>query len=295
MQIWRIHIRPRGGLSDPAYSFGICEKQGVIGVGWQVDRAPHETLDLEEYLRRAKQDYVDTWSSCKSAVTLLNKMEFGDLVWTRDTKGIYWLGRVNGPWEYRDAQENRDADIANVRPVHLVQVGTVADVPGKVVASMRGRRTLQRISGDTTRIYSEHVMAEFEGASPPRNQGLDIFELLSDQDCEDVIFVLLQCRGWVVFPARRQADTMSYEYILRNRNYGQIAVAQVKTGSASIHFDALPEARRAFVFQPNGCFEGHPRNDVEILDRAEVIKFMRENRGVLPPAVCGWMDIADLH
>jgi hypothetical protein len=58
---------------------------------------------------------------------------------------MYFLARVLRPWSYSDLAENRDADIVNVRPVEMFNVGDVSDVPGKVVASFRPARTFQRI------------------------------------------------------------------------------------------------------------------------------------------------------
>ena len=291
MQVWRIHIKPD---ADPAYAFDVCKKQGVVGVGWQVEKKHRDPFDLDTYLDVAKQTYVEHWKSCKSAVTLLAKMACGDLVWTRDASGMYWLARVRGPWEYRDRPDNRRADITNVRPVDLVRIGDVSCVPGKVIASMRSSRTVQRIQGDTIKIYSTYAYAKAKGKPLPKIGTLDIFELISSQDCEDIIFVLLQRRGWVVFPARRLADTMSYEYVLRNIVNGEPAVVQVKTGSACIDFRILPKGVRAFVFHPNDMFEGQPTEHTTVLEREEVVSFMRENRMILPPVVTGWMNLAGL-
>jgi len=291
IQVWRIHIRPD---ADPAYAFEICRKQGVIGVGWQVETQHRQPFDLERYLEVAERTYARHWKSCKSAVTLLARMACGDLMWTRDASGMYWLGRVQGPWEYRDRPENREADITNVRPVDLVRIGDVACVPGKVVASMRSSRTVQRVHGNAVKAYSRYAFAKAKGESPPEIENPDIFELLSAQDCEDIVFVLLQRRGWVVFPARRLADTMAYEYALRSAIDGKAAVVQVKTGSTCIDLRALPEGVQAFVFQPNDMFEGQPTEHTTDLGRDEVLSFMRENRMILPPVVTGWMDLAGL-
>ena len=35
MAVYRIHIRPGGGLANPEYSFAYCLDEQVLGVGWQ--------------------------------------------------------------------------------------------------------------------------------------------------------------------------------------------------------------------------------------------------------------------
>ena len=215
-----------------------------------------------------------------------------DLVWTRDTHGIYWLGLVEGPWEYRDTPENCDADIANVRPARLIEVGTIARVPGKVIASMRSRRTVQKVEGQDIKIYSRWLFAKLSGEMTPSLPGArDVFEFLSDQDCEDIVFVFLQRHGWVVFPARRQADTMAYEYVLHATDDGREATVQVKTGQTPGDFHTLPGGRQAFVFQPNGAYQGRQPEHVQVIGRDEILAFMRENRPLLPDIVKDWMDI----
>ncbi len=59
-------------------------------------------------------------------------MKTGDLVWVRDNLGQYYVGRIDGPWEYRDAPEYRAVDIINVRRCQLHLVGR--SVAGKMAA-----------------------------------------------------------------------------------------------------------------------------------------------------------------
>ena len=185
MQVWRIHIRPGGGLGDPAYSFGICLKQQVLGVGWALDHPPDDRSDVWSYLKRAEEKFAG-YSSCRSALRQLDSMAEGDLVWTRDTKGVYYLAKVKGPYEYRDEKENLDADICNLRKMRMVRIDEPSRVPGKVVSAMRARRTIQRINGDAVHMYSQYLFAKLTGdGDPPDLTGQDVFDYLSDQDCED--------------------------------------------------------------------------------------------------------------
>lgn len=216
-------------------------------------------------------------------------------MWTRDTKGVYYLAKVIGPYEYRDEKENRAADICNLRKMHLKRIDEPSRVPGKVVSAMRARRTIQRIKGDAVHTYSQYLFAKLTGDGDlPDLTGQDVFDYLSDQDCEDVVFVMLQRSGWVVYPAARKADTMSYEYVLRKVEDGRSAVAQVRTGNSPIDLDALPEHLLAFVFQSKGLYTGARCDRVKRLDRGMLLDFMRDNRQLLPGTVQDWMHLVGI-
>lgn len=76
-------------------------------------------------------------------------MEIGELCWTRD-HGKYYLGQITSDWRYENTQENRDADVVNVRSCTWHKIGIVDVVPGKVVNSFRGR-TVQKVHDKNAR------------------------------------------------------------------------------------------------------------------------------------------------
>ncbi len=83
------------------------------------------------------------------------RMKIGDFCWTRDWHGKCILGRISGEWEFRSTKEHIDADIINVRPCDWQQIGTQDSVPGKVLSSFRGGRTVQAIHDNTAKTYSK--------------------------------------------------------------------------------------------------------------------------------------------
>jgi hypothetical protein len=232
--IWRLHIRPGGdevrGRILWEKSLRLCQKQGVLGVGWGVNTTKRRSLTWPEYERHAKRQY----GKVSSSVSLLaNEVSDGDLIWVRDIFGVYFLGRVIGPWRYIGNAENYEADILNLRAVRLKRVGVESHVPGKVIASFRPSRTLQRIDDATVVNYSQYLFNKLTRTKIYKIKPLQrqIFSLLNDRDCEDVIFVYLQTRGYVAYPSQRMRDTQSYEYVLVHRRLGYEAIVQVKTGN----------------------------------------------------------------
>jgi hypothetical protein len=287
-ELWRIHIRPGGGEVDTALSYALCLKEGVIGVGWQVD--PDGPLPLEEYLRLCADAYSDSsWPSAKTAVGLLQQMSSGDFVWMRSPRGVYHLAKVEGPWEYRTRSEYREVDVVNIRPVQIVEVGVSSHVPGKVISSFIPARAVQRIADDTALEASERIWGKLTGGPVTSSAAdTDIFSLLSAKDCEDLISVYLQMQGWIVFPAQRRPDTLAYEFCLRHRSDFKEAVVQVKTGWSSIDLGALPSSIDiAFAFQPNGQYTG-ANAKASIIRREEVVDFIGAYPRLVPEAVLAW-------
>ncbi len=293
MTLWRIHIRP--GAGDDEHSFSVCLKKNILGVGWQVACEEGEKLTWDEYWRRSETTH--SGSSWRGNLTRIGiDMRQGDLVWTRDTRGLYYLARVTSKWKYLNTNENRKDDIVNVRSVRMFEVGLETHVPGKIVATFRARMTVQRIADSTIEQYSEFLYNKLSGTQVynPKTEAYDIFSLLSAEDCEDIIYVYLQTKGYVVFPSRRKADTMSYEYVLRKRRDGHEAIVQVKTGDTPINLDAYRySATKVYLFSPKERYEGKGAQNVTALKRRTIIRFMERNGHILPQSVNNWMEMLE--
>src|ERR1022692_1115433 len=98
MELWRIHIRPTGGLDNRALSYSVCLKDKVIGMGWSVAFRGKRPLTMAEYQNRAKKLYRKDWPGARINTGLLQIMSNNDLVWMRSPENIYHLCRVVGPW-----------------------------------------------------------------------------------------------------------------------------------------------------------------------------------------------------
>src|SRR4051812_6216118 len=150
MYVFRIHIRPQGGSADMDTTFNYCLKEHVLGVGWRTP-SNRNTKKWSEYYDEASQVHDDL-NVCKYIHKWVSP---GDLIWTRDPSGHYYLGRVSSGWEYctTDESERLDIDIANIVRCDLKPVD-IDDVPGKVVACFRASRTIQEIANVNAVGYS---------------------------------------------------------------------------------------------------------------------------------------------
>lgn len=296
MTVYRIHIRPSGGANDPELSFQYCWDHGVLGMGWSVEETGKFRLTWDEYAAAAANQYGP--SGFQNPCYMHNNVEENDLIWTRDTMGCYYLGRVVGPWEYLAPPEALQADIVNICHCELEAVPADA-VPGKVVASFRAGRTIQAIRNPpmmTT--YSQLRWNEISGTQQyaVNPQGIaDIYALLDDQETENAVAIYLQMRGWLYIPGSRRPYTMGYEYILIHRQTFERAVVQVKTGDTTQlnRDDYAGFEERVFLFQSYGNYNGAMYNHVECIDPDELQEFLFNNRNILPQSIRLWVDFLE--
>jgi hypothetical protein len=295
VRLFRLHIRPKGGLADPARAFAYCLREEVLGVGWQVQPPSGAGLAWKEYESLATQEHGKGLSRVRF---LHDHVRPDHLIWTRDTRGKYYLARVCTPWEYFDTADGRDADIVNVVRCHILEVPHVDDVPGKVVACFRPTRAIQPIVDPTAVIYSQilwnQLATEDHKYALPSVHRHNIFTYLDAETTEDVIFIYLQLQGWIVFPHSRKVDTMAHEFVAIRRLPPERALVQVKTGNTPLDTASWGAFReRVFLFQANGIYHGTPTRNVAILSPATIEDFIRKNVEIMPGAVQRWVKFVE--
>ncbi|WP_159230261.1 GAF domain-containing protein [Mycolicibacterium vanbaalenii] len=120
--VYRAPLRSRRDDVDPQ---GAIERAHALGLcGFGGDRDP-------ERLARRVERFAD--------------VPDGSFVWTRDAAGLYWLGRLDGPYFY-DA-EGEDVDLVHVRACRWLTAPIVESAtPPAVIATFgRGGRNFQQI------------------------------------------------------------------------------------------------------------------------------------------------------
>ena len=284
MYLFRIHIRPQGGTADMATTFDYCLKNGVLGVGWRTS-SQRNTKDWNEYFTEASQTH-DNLQQCKYIKKWVSE---GDLVWTRDAAGQYYLCQVISGWEYWASPEaiDLDIDIANIFRCEIRPVPIDA-VPGKVIACFRATRTMQEIADPRAREYSKYLwntLSSRQEYKIDKAQYSDIFMMLDDEETEDLVFLYLQSLGWHVLPNSRKADTMSFEYLAINPENGDKALTQVKTGDSTLNRnDYAHLQQKIFLFQSNERYIGDEADNVICLTRFELSSFLSKSLSWLPQA-----------
>jgi len=263
-------------------TFKYCLKNELLGVGWRTETNKN-TTDWDEYFNEATEIY-DNLNVCQYIKKWVGK---DDLVWTRDMAGEYYLARVISGWEYFVDGESikKDIDIANVFRVEFKKVA-IDQVSGKVIASFRARRTIQRITDEKAIEFSKYLwnrMSHEKKYEVDNSKFHDIFMMLDNEETEDLVFLYLQSLGWYMVPNSRKADSMSFEYLSVNPKTGEKDLTQVKTGNFSLNrsdFSQYPY--KIFLFQSNGLYEGDDESNVVCIKRDEIKGFLKKSLEWLP-------------
>ena len=284
-KLFRIHIRPHGGTDDMHATFQHCLKHGLLGVGWRVDDFT-QTTEWEVYEQAARHVHDDL----QQPIYIYDNVEPGDLVWTRDPDGQYYLARVTSGWEYWTSDESRENDI-DIGNVFRCEFGEVAldQVPGKVVSSFGARgRSIQKIDDSSARVYSRHMWNLYVGRcvyEVDLSKFPDIFTMLDPEETEDLVFLYLQSRGWYVVPNSRKGNTLRFEFMLAHSETGEKALTQVKTGNVWLNVDSYAtHPWHIFLFQSNEHYDGQRPDNVTCISRDELATFLETNVRLFPQA-----------
>ena len=295
MRVFRAHIKPTAGKGDPKVSFEYCLKEKVIGVGWQAEEL-HSTKNWEEYYAQMS----DCWNDRRFKVVayIKNNIKKGDLIWTRNNISEYYLCKVRSGWEYYATDKAKEADVVNIVRCYFAKIPYIDEVPGKVLASLCLRKSIQGVGYNQLAQYSKCLWNKYS----PIDQYDDveytekgIFTFLSAEATEDIIFIYLQLMGWMVIPNSRKTDTKTYEYYLINPDTKERAIVQVKTGNVALNPNSETWTRRkekVFLFQSNGIYINEPQSSNIICIEPNVIeKFMLDNKHILPAHISHWVKV----
>jgi hypothetical protein len=126
--VYRAPMRSRSDAIAPQATIDRARRLGLCGFGQSVSRSAEQ-----ERLARRVARFAD--------------LDDGSFVWTRDTDGWFWLGRVSGPYFYDADKTAAAVDLVHVRPCEWQGLPTLEqDVPLAVIATFRrGGRNFQKI------------------------------------------------------------------------------------------------------------------------------------------------------
>jgi hypothetical protein len=288
--VWRLNIKTAAKIGVDPRRF--CLDKNILGVGWQVNQSG--SVDWEGYIAEARVKYKSRGRSFSVAINALkNRMKIGDLCWTRDHDGTYYLGKITSGWRYENSKENSDADVVNVRNCEWHRVGTVDVVPGKVINSYISGSTVQKVSGENIRRYSQFLANnKMEGDKYELGKSIDNFlSLLSSDDCEDIVALYMQKNhGFMTIPSSCKSDTAAYEYVMKHPVTGRKAVAQVKHGNIDLNrknYKSLDA--EVFLLTTGGTYTGTEALSIHCLEPEKVLQFAKNNFKLMSDRVQNWM------
>lgn len=140
--VLRAPMRSRDDTVDHAAAVRWALTESVCGIGGRLSRPPH---DLADALALVEEEHGPRFAA---RLRRFAAEPDRTIAWTRDDRGGWWCGRLEGPWRHDDSPGARALDLVHVRPCTWGEVPD-ADVPPAVRRSFaRGGRNLQRIHDD---------------------------------------------------------------------------------------------------------------------------------------------------
>jgi hypothetical protein len=126
--VYRAPMRSRSDAIAPQATLDRARRLGLCGFGQSVS-GPAEQ---ERLVRR---------------VARFAELDDGSFVWTRDSDGWFWLGRISGPYFYDADKAAAAVDLVHVRHCEWLRLPILErDVPAAVSATFRrGGRNFQKI------------------------------------------------------------------------------------------------------------------------------------------------------
>ncbi len=234
----------------------------------------------------------------RSVDAFLDKISDGDLVWIRNKKQTYYLGRVASEWSHWDGSSDYERhDIGNIRRCEWIVVKNADDVPGRVRNAFIPRKTVQPVADGHAIDYSRLLFARLHGEPIPADLDLKkagIFSLLSHEDMEDVVACYLQIiENCVMFPSTHKRSTPLIEGTMASRKDGRRVGYQVKSGAAAISYSDYEHFNgTVYLFALNRPDGVMPPNCIW-LDADAVRAFVRDYKRFLPGVVQTWQAVID--
>ncbi len=138
--VYRAPMRSRNDAVEPQATIDRARQLGVCGFG----RLVTSSAEQDRLARR---------------VARFAELDEGSFVWTRDTHGWFWLGRICGPYGYDAGKTAKAVDLVHIRPCEWLSIPILEqDAPAAVVATFnRGGRNFQKIHNPSVGVETQRI------------------------------------------------------------------------------------------------------------------------------------------
>ena len=294
--VYRIHIRPESATIQNPFDF--CKKNNILGIGWRLDEKNLEKLKKENNFENYKKLVLEQYNKdngLKKVINCYSEIEEDDLIWARDRDNIFYICRVTDKWQYSYEYANDVNDIFSYFPVEYVKVGTVEEVPGKVVNSFRPNATLQRIHGKSIFEMTKKIYNRKLGNKSYKVEEIeDFLNFLLAEDVEEIISLYLQLeKNYLIYTSTNKIDTAKYEFVMTSKDGKEKCYTQVKTGNEILvpedYVNLTENNNKVYLFTLGG-YKGKDVNNVVCLKKDKILDFILKNKEILPNRIKYWID-----
>jgi hypothetical protein len=150
--VYRAPMRSRRDDIDVQATIDRAKRLNLCGFGGVLKPVPS---DLDVAITLAERQYDERYAR---RIARFAEVSLGSLVWTRDTDGLFWLGRIDGPWRYDGDDDAARVDLVHIRACEWLSTPlTEAEVPAAVTATFRrgGRNFQQTHDSDVGRLSEQ--------------------------------------------------------------------------------------------------------------------------------------------
>ncbi|WP_439028074.1 hypothetical protein [Haloarchaeobius sp. DT45] len=300
--------------TDP---FEFCKQEGVVGVGWGLDRRQFDTLDeVIENHREIRERRIEQGKEAGRVLQdgrlnaalrhVLENMEPGDFVWVNE-KNKFALCKIESDWAVSSNLSDEEferfhkRDIQNFRHVDWVDI-PYSLVPGYVRRKFsRPFGTLKRMNTGIDEDSKQVILALHSQGELASDRSLDreqiakklatheperVFNILGSDETEDIVISYLQSEGWRIIKSSTSSSQADIECEMRKERHGQSVAGylQVKTGDASLDPDTYEkyssDGEMIFFVQSGVDVENH--NNMSALAPKKIYDYMVSDYNYLP-------------
>ena len=293
--VTRIHLKRDDNIRKELIDFCLNNSEQYLALGWSRLSSDIRENDFNEYYGRIKKER----GRANPAINVFKDAQIGDLFWTRDLSGNYWICKVKSP---AIVVCDTQLDIGSVIPVDAFNVGM--QVPGQIKSSFNRPRggTVEKIRDKNIIEYSKLLFNKFSDKKyfeiTPYRGGL--LNNLPEFDLEELVISYLQIKEnyYVLSNSIANKSTtikIECEMLSRDIRNPRKAVVQVK-GKKARELDALEfkqyvdDGYLVYLYAPKIINLDQIENVIQVGD-SDLLAFYEENKLIIPKSITQWEDL----
>lgn len=304
----RINLKTNTDYRDELIDFCLHGGKQYVAVGWSyVYENGAEITDYRSYYDAVRA----SGTRMNHALNLFRYAEEGDLFWTRDLDGCYWICRAEGRAlalpeagiNLGSVGDGNRLDVGAVIPVKAYRHGLT--VPGAVKASFNRPRggIAEEIRAELMPEFSQYI---YNKLSQTRTYQLPLDELrersadnlidnLPDFELEELVisYIQVRCNCYLLSNSiANRSTTIKIEGEFRSRDISHPgkAVVQVKGPKfdgvlrGADFKDYLDSGYTVFLYADQHC-DDCGLKDVKVIRKQDLEDFYRTHRSILPESI----------
>lgn len=299
--VGRINLKTSGKNRNELIDFCLNKQQQYIAIGWSgAFETNIEIKTYQDYYKAIKSHYEKKYNFRYNHVhNVFYNIKVGDLFWTRDLDGAYWICSVidNAKPMYIP-----EMDVGAVVPIKAYKYGL--EVPGQIKASFNRPRggTCEDFRDSSIIEFSKKIYNELSNTRiyDVKRVENNLLDNLPDFDLEELVISYIQLHENYYLLSNSIANKsttikIECELICRDKCKLKKAVVQVKGGKEkSINaVDYLEYERNGYIvyfYAPYVENEGILKNSIRI-SKEDLMAFYKEYKSILPKSITKWENI----